>query len=509
MFGGETIFLLQRGKFIKNGPFCEFMDIDDVLHGYRIIKPIGAGGGGYLYQAEKDGLEVCLKECRFGLRTNDPEAPEVVRLFEREVSTLSSLNHPGIPKYYDSFSSEETGEARLYLAMELVQGKNLAELLVNKRISLEYVIKVAREIAETLTYTHAFVPPIIHRDIKPENIIQPDEEGARVRLVDFGSVTGAVLKRTLATHNTVAGTPGYAAPETWHAKECAASDIYSLGATLLYLLSTGRTPGEWMNDDYRLDFKGKLTGVPAWLEQLVWEMTEQNVTKRIRSAGELLGRLHYGQSSRVQITVGDRQDAAEPLAPSAAGLAESSPAEPGHPIYGQINYSNFGQNVKLPPFLRKKRDILELSPAIERAINPIRAVADQFGRNLNLVESAYSLDVLGNKAVLPTLEGAVSLLTEEPAAALEHFVLKYTSGFYRLSLGYLLATEYYIYIPKQYVHGITPNHIGLCLDQISGIAPEEYSRLINAVNQGLKDFVTVPGMEKKPTLLQRLLGRKE
>ncbi len=276
------------------------MNNGDSINGYKIIKPIGTGGAGYLYHAEKEGLEFCLKECRFGLHAADPEAPEVARLFEREVSTLRSLNHPGIPKYYDSFSATTGDEERLYLVMELVKGKNLAELLGEKRVTLDYAIKVAQEAAETLLYTHAFVPPIVHRDIKPENIVQPDDENARVKLVDFGSVTGAVLKRTIATHNTIAGTPGYAAPEIWHGKECPATDIYSLGATLLYLLSGGRVPGDFLNDDLRLDFKGKLNGTPAWLEQLVYEMTEPNVSKRIGNARELMGRLH-SRGSAVEI----------------------------------------------------------------------------------------------------------------------------------------------------------------------------------------------------------------
>ncbi len=339
MFVGKVKLLLLRDKFTNNHSFKGKMNPHDVINGYRIIKPIGAGGAGYLYHAEREGLEVCLKECRFGLRADDPEASDVVRLFEREVSTLRDLNHPGIPKYSDFFSANDGGEERLYLAMELVRGKNLADLVADKRITLDYVLKVAQELAETLLYTHAFVPPIIHRDIKPENIIQPDAEGSRVKLVDFGSVTGAVLKRTLATHNTIAGTPGYAAPEIWHGKECPATDIYSLGATLLYLLSAGRTPGEFLNDDLRLDFKGKLNGTPAWFEQLVHEMTEPNVTRRVKNAGELLGRL-YRKDTVVSLSTPNESEEPSPV----QGMSKNSTITNG---YVRIPKTQSGWNLRL------------------------------------------------------------------------------------------------------------------------------------------------------------------
>ncbi len=471
------------------------MNHHDVINSYRIIKSIGAGGAGYLYHAEKDGLEVCLKECRFGLRAEDPEAPEVTRLFEREVSTLRDLNHPSIPKYYDSFSANDGGEERLYLAMELVQGKNLADLVTDKRISLDYVLKVAQEIAETLLYTHAFVPPIIHRDIKPENIIQP-EDGGRVKLVDFGSVTGAVLKRTMATHNTIAGTPGYAAPEIWHGKECPATDIYSLGATLLYLLSAGRTPGEFLNDDVRLDFKGKLNGTPIWLEQLVHEMTEPNVTRRVKNAGELLGRLYGKQKVNVGIAAATGQAESE-TAPTVSNNPES--------INVRINYEEFKKERELSKKQRETKNISRIENAIEQAINPFRAIADEFARDIQLVESQYRITIHGSEALIPTKDEAINFLENEPSAMVKTILWRYASPHWRLNCGYCPGSYSLNLTGSRYIYSL---NVGILVDQIKNISPKEYTKLITATNQGVDAFISAMTPEKQPGFFQRLLRRK-
>ncbi len=474
------------------------MNPQDVINGYRIIKPIGAGGAGYLYHAQKEGLEVCIKECRFGLRADDPEALDVVRLFEREVSTLRDLNHPGIPKYYDSFSANDGGEERLYLAMELVQGKNLADLLADKRISLDYVLKVAQEIAETLLYTHAFVPPIIHRDIKPENIIQPDADGSRVKLVDFGSVTGAVLKKTMATHNTIAGTPGYAAPEIWHGKECPATDIYSLGATLLYLLSAGRTPGEFLNDDLRLDFKGKLNGTPPWLEQLVHEMTEPNVTRRVKNAGELLGRLYGRQKVDVEIAAMTKPTESE-TAPKNSNEPES--------INVRINYEEFKKERELSWKQQETKDISRIENSIEQAINPFRAIADDFGRNFKLVESQYRITIYGSEALIPTKDEVISFLEDEPSAIVKTILWRYASPHWRLNCGYCPGPEFSCVKLKD-SSKIYNDRVGILVDQIKNISPQEYAKLITAVNQGVDAFISAITPEKEPSFLKRLFERK-
>ncbi len=471
------------------------MNPNDIINGYRIIKPIGAGGAGYLYQAERDGLEVCLKECRFGLRADDPEAPEVVRLFEREVSTLRDLNHPGIPKYYDSFSANDTGEERLYLAMELVQGKNLAELVGEKRITLDYVLKVAQDIAETLLYTHAFVPPIIHRDIKPENIIQPAEEGARVKLVDFGSVTGAVLKRTLATHNTIAGTPGYAAPEIWHGKECPATDIYSLGATLLYLLSSGRTPGEFLNDDLRLDFKGKLNGTPTWLEQLLYEMTEPNLTRRIKTGRELLGRLYSRQSEIPQIAIAMEQDESR-AAPVVSNEKRSA--------YHRIDYENYLSQKELPERSRETKDINRIERAVEQAINLFRAIAEESERNFQLVESQYCINIHGSQALLRHRNETISFLENEPSARLKSILLRYASSQWRFNLGYCPQERLKLWESSQ----VYTWNIGIGVDNVKNIQPQEYARLITSANRGVDAFIEAITPERQPTFFQRLFHRQ-
>lgn len=472
------------------------MNPQDVIKGYRIIRPIGAGGAGYLYQAEKGGLEVCLKECRFGLRADDPEAPDVVRLFEREVSTLRSLNHPGIPKYYDSFSANDGGEERLYLAMELVQGRNLADLVADRRISLDYVLKVAQEITETLLYTHAFVPPIIHRDIKPENIIQPDAEGARVKLVDFGSVTGAVLKRTMATHNTIAGTPGYAAPEIWHGKECPATDIYSLGATLLYLLSAGRTPGEFLNDDLRLDFKGKLNGTPAWLEQLVHEMTEPNVTRRVKNAGELLGRL-YNDPPRVTVSSSEIEIVKQ---------NDGSRKDTHQQENSSNGYLPYGTELDIKARYKKKwQDVGLLEVAAHNAITPARAIAERYGRNGDLVTNEYHYKLGETDILLTSKEEALELLRREPSLVLDFVIWRYATSHWRYNLAFNMSDENMNFADGSVVHW--GGRIGVAVDHIGRMSIEEHGDLIRAVRQGCNAFAKTKN--PNPGFLRRLFRRNQ
>jgi serine/threonine protein kinase len=249
-----------------------------------------------LYLAEREGVQLCLKEHRYGFQSGTNEAEEGKKLFLREGKTLASLCHEQIPRYIDSFSTNG-GEEKLYLVMEYIEGQNLTQLLDNKRVNVDYVIKVAKEIATILTYIHSFTPEIIHRDIKPGNILQPDGLDSKVKLIDFGTCTSAVLKGTMATQTQV-GSFGYSAPEVWHNRQTKASDIYSLGAVMLNLLSGGKDVIDFMNDDNRLSFRNKLGEIPAWLEQLVHDMTEPNKTKRIKNSEELIARLYTAEQWR-------------------------------------------------------------------------------------------------------------------------------------------------------------------------------------------------------------------
>jgi serine/threonine protein kinase len=193
-------------------------------------------------------------------------------LFEREAETLKALSHPSIPRYLDFFEIDLPDAKQFALVQSYVEGRSLDAYLKAGRTFTEAEIKqLVKSLLEILKYLHGRKPPVIHRDIKPSNIILGDPcgicEAARpvtrssnktkqVYLVDFGSV------QTLATQAgrtvTVVGTYGYMPPEQFGGRAVPASDLYSLGATLIFWV-TGQHPTELSQDDFRIQFRQVVT----------------------------------------------------------------------------------------------------------------------------------------------------------------------------------------------------------------------------------------------------------
>jgi serine/threonine protein kinase len=138
---------------------------------------------------------------------------------------------------------------------------------------------IARQLLEILQYLHQQSPPLIHRDIKPHNIIRNDD--GRVFLVDFGAVQN-VYQNTLLKGSTVAGTYGYMSPEQFRGSAVPGSDLYGLGATVLYLL-THRSPADLPQERLKLKFRDHVNiseHFADWLEM----MMEPNVVDRFSTA---------------------------------------------------------------------------------------------------------------------------------------------------------------------------------------------------------------------------------
>nr|WP_293094585.1 protein kinase [Okeania sp. SIO2F4] len=134
-----------------------------------------------------------------------------------------------------------------------------------------------------MSYLHQLNPPIIHRDIKPENIIlRPDE---KIFLVDFGAVQD-IYRQTISFSGTFVGTIGYMPPEQLRGKSYCASDLYSLGGTLLYLF-THRFPDELPQKRMKIDFRSCVEISPEfadWLEVIlepIWEDRFQSATEAL------------------------------------------------------------------------------------------------------------------------------------------------------------------------------------------------------------------------------------
>ncbi len=194
-----------------------------------------------------------------------------VELAEREALVLASLDHERLPAYVTHF--EEDG--CLYLAMELVEGHTLAELQARGQVSQADVISFLRDVAGTLDYLHGRAPPIVHRDIKPSNVIRRAD--GRFVLVDFGSVSH---KLEPDGGSTVVGTFGFMAPEQFQGRAMAASDVYSVGATAITLL-TGRDPEQLPHAGLGLDVPAALgAGVDPRLRSLLCRALDPNPDAR-------------------------------------------------------------------------------------------------------------------------------------------------------------------------------------------------------------------------------------
>jgi hypothetical protein len=204
---------------------------DTLVQGrYRIVRQIGQGGMGAVYQAvdQRLGNVVALKQTLVG-------GPQFSRAFEREARLLAMLRHPALPKVIDHFSDE----AGQFLVMEFIAGDDLATMLATRGgpFPLEEVLRWADQLLDVLDYMHGQQPPIIHRDIKPQNIkITPRGE---VILLDFGLAKGSTQQSSTSTTGSVFGyTPQYAPLEQIQGSGTdPRSDLYALAATLHYLLT--------------------------------------------------------------------------------------------------------------------------------------------------------------------------------------------------------------------------------------------------------------------------------
>lgn len=202
---------------------------------YAIEKLLGGGGMGMVYLARDQRLanRPCAIKEMVDHFIDQAQRIEANEYFAREADTLAQLKHQAIPAITDRFEISN----RHYLVMEYVEGRNLEEELAARGEPLPegLVIDIARQLSDVLAYLHGLKPPIIYRDMKPSNVML--NPNGRVVLVDFG--IARLFKA--ARKGTMIGTLGFAPPEQYQGNVDPRSDIYSLGATLHYVL-TGRDP---------------------------------------------------------------------------------------------------------------------------------------------------------------------------------------------------------------------------------------------------------------------------
>jgi len=209
---------------------------------YRLDALIGRGGMGAVYKATQITMNKVV-----AVKVLKPElaaSTEAAKRFHREARAASALSHPHTIRVIDF---GQTPERELYLAMEFLDGRPLAEVMsAEGRLPLDRTLKIAAEIASSLVEAHE--RGLVHRDLKPENVILQDvaNDPDFVKVLDFGIakfLTGSSGDSAVTRTGAVIGTPQYMAPEQARASRAltTASDVYSLGVVMYEMLS-GLTP---------------------------------------------------------------------------------------------------------------------------------------------------------------------------------------------------------------------------------------------------------------------------
>lgn len=277
---------------------------------YQVIKKLGSGGMGAVYQAVDSALEktVAVKILLPGLSS------ETIIRFQQEAKAAARLDHPNIVKVLD-FGQTQNGD--LFLIMDFVGSTSLEDIInQEKRIALDRALPIFIQIAAGLKHAHD--NDILHRDIKPSNVMISEKQEGNVQIVDFGlaKLQSADDSQKLTTTGTHVGSPLYMSPEQAGGIETdVRADIYSLGC-LMYRTLTGTPPlkGDTLFDTIQMH----RNAVPLLLnetdcgvdfsveiEELVAKSLEKDPKNRFQSADELLSALiELQELNRVRLSLG-------------------------------------------------------------------------------------------------------------------------------------------------------------------------------------------------------------
>ncbi|WP_437675624.1 serine/threonine-protein kinase [Sorangium sp. So ce131] len=264
------------------------MDPGTVLASRFVVdRQVAAGGMGTVYRAldRLDQRPVALKVLQ------SREAFDVER-FERESQILAELSHPGIVRYV---AHGRTGAGEHYLAMEWLEGEDLAACLARRQLAVAESLSVLRRTADALAFAHS--RGIIHRDVKPSNIFLVAGDVAQLKLVDFGIARPDGESRRLTYTGGILGTPGYIAPEQIEsgASHDARADVFSL-ACVFYECIAGRPAFEGAHVMAALAkllfqqtprLREVRADVPEPLDQLIDRMMAKSPEDRPRDCGDV------------------------------------------------------------------------------------------------------------------------------------------------------------------------------------------------------------------------------
>jgi hypothetical protein len=203
---------------------------------YSVVERIASGGQATVYRALDHSLEparvVVLKELVLPVGAGSEVRKRSFESVKNEAMLLGSLSHPGIIRLIDNFIEDH----RAYLVLEHVEGITLRDLVEKQGpLSEEKVLLVVKQLCDIFGYLHGQSPPVVHRDFSPDNLMLMSDDN--VKLLDFN----VALQSESSATKTVVGKHHYIAPEQFRGKPCTQSDLYSIGATIYFLL-TGKDP---------------------------------------------------------------------------------------------------------------------------------------------------------------------------------------------------------------------------------------------------------------------------
>ena len=245
----------------------------------------------FLAQDVRTQERVVVKTVQFGSGSDWSDW----KLFEREANILKNLDHPAIPKYRDSFEAKIDGIQNFVLVQTYIEADSLeAVVRAGRRFSEAEILEIAERLLVILSYLHEQCPTVVHRDIKPSNILIANRSGHSVGdayLIDFGSVHTVASKESGTI--TIVGSYGYIPLEQFAGQAAPASDLYSLGMTLVYLM-TGVHPADIPQVDGKIQLAGMSLQpkLARWLER----MTHPYLDQRFDSASLALAALRAEDS---------------------------------------------------------------------------------------------------------------------------------------------------------------------------------------------------------------------
>lgn len=252
---------------------------------YEVVKQIASGGQACTYEAidhfakfDFDApSQVVLKELVIPVHSSQKVILEMFEDIETVANILDCVSSKHIVKLYDRFLED----SRIYLVLEYVEGQTLRDIVLEHGpLSQGQVVELAMQMCEMLQSLHENFNPIVHRDFAPDNLIL--NSSGFLKLIDFD----VAISQNASNVATVVGKPSFIAPEQFRGQACSQSDIFSLGATLFFLL-TGKEPTPISKSNPALI----ATEVSQRLDEIVAKATSLSLDERYVSAKEILAEL--------------------------------------------------------------------------------------------------------------------------------------------------------------------------------------------------------------------------